>query len=196
MDVQRRSRRLATAAGAVLAVLMTVSGGEARSVPHGARQRERSADSLSVAEIRHLIQVHHPAALLANPGTDAVWIVVDADFRYVWSTADGHSSVTDVLLRARKAQLTAALARATAASQDPGSQADSVAKADLDRIVRDLKHYATLADVSHVAVAALPDFLDVEGMTQLLTTRTFNAGELGKTALTVTTVLLKAATTD
>lgn len=192
MDVQRRSRRLVSAAGVILGMSMMTSPAWARPASHGTAH----PDSLSVEEIRHLIEVHHPSVLSPNPGTDAIWIVVDADYRYVWSTADGHSSVTDVLLRARKAQLTAALARATAASQVPGSQADLVAKADLDRIVRDLKHYATLADVSHVAVAALPDFLDVEGMTQLLTTRTFNAGELGKTALTVTTVLLKAATAD
>ena len=192
MDVQRRSRRLVSAAGVILGMSMMNSPAWARPASHATHH----PDSLSTAEIRHLIEVHHPLVLLPNPGTDAIWIVVDADYRYVWSTADGHSSITDVLLRARKAQLTAALERATAASQVPGSPADSVAKANLDRIVRDLKHYATLADVSHVAVAALPDFLDVEEMTQLLTTRTFNAGELGKTALTVTTVLLKAATTD
>jgi len=168
----------------------------ARPAYHARATVDRSPDSLSVAEIRHLIEVHHPTALLANPDVDCVWIVVDADYRYVWSVADGHSSITDVLLRARRAQLDNALVRVSMASQSPGSRADSLARANLDLIVRDLKHYATLADVSRVSVTALPDFLDVEGMTQLLTTRTFNAGELGKGALTVTTVLLKAATAD
>jgi hypothetical protein len=196
MDVQRRCRRLALAAGVVLGTSVTASAAWAWPTPQASQSQDRGQDSLSIAEIRHLIQVHHPAALLANPGTDAVWIVVDADYHYVWSTADDHSSVTDVLLRARKAQLTDALVRVNLASMNPGSRADSLARVNLDVIIKDLRHYATLADVSHVSVAALPDFLDVEGMTQLLTTRTFNAGELGKTALTVTTVLLKAATAD
>jgi len=196
MDVQRRSRRLSSVAGVIFCVSLAASTAWARPAYHGRATVDRSPDSLSVAEIRHLIEVHHPTALLANPDVDCVWIVVDADYRYVWSVADGHSSITDVLLRARRAQLDNALVRVSMASQSPGSRADSLARANLDLIVRDLKHYATLADVSRVSVTALPDFLDVEGMTQLLTTRTFNAGELGKGALTVTTVLLKAATAD
>lgn len=196
MDVQHGSRRLAFVAGVVLCTSITSSAAWAWPVSHVSTTLNRGQDSLSLAEIRHLIEVHHPTALLANPGTDCVWIVVDSDYHYVWSTADGHSSVTDVLLRARKAQLNDAFVRVSLASQKPGSRADSLARANLDVIVRDLKHYATLADVSHVSVSALPDFLDVEGMTQLLTTRTFNAGELGQSALTVTTVLLKAAMAD
>ncbi len=194
MDVQRRTRRLASVAGVIVCTSATAAW--AWPSPQTARAIDRTPDSLSVAEIRHLIEIHHPAALLANPPSDAIWIVVDADYHYVWSTAEGHVAITDVLLRARKEQLNMALARVRAASQSPGSRADSLARANLDLIIRDLKHYATLADVSHVAVTALPDFLDVEGMTQLLTTRSFNAGELGKTALTVTTVLLKAVTAD
>lgn len=160
-----------------------------------ARPTERGPDSLSVAEIRALIELHHPNVLAGDPGASAVWIVVDAGYNYRWSTADNHATVTGVLLRARRAEVNEAIARVrSAAERSPvDRREESVARAELDRVVRDLKRYATLADVSHVDVAALPDFLDTDQMAQSLVVWNFRAGELAPTPLKVTAIRLRPA---
>jgi hypothetical protein len=118
-------------------------------------------DSTLVAAIHALVELHHPSVLSADARDAVVWIVTDAQYNYRWSTVDARATPTSILSRAQHAELSDALARLRLAEHDSAPDRDGVAaaRANLARIVRNLKRYATLADVSRVDVTALADFL-------------------------------------
>jgi hypothetical protein len=152
----------------------------------------RGPDSVLVASIHRMVEAHHPEAL-SSQTQDVVWIVVDAAYKYRWSAVDAHATPTSILVRARHAELSDAIARLRLAERDSAKDRAAVASArsDLDHIVRDLKRYATLADVSRIDITSLPDFLDADQMAQSLSTWIFSAGEFGASPIKVTIIRLK-----
>jgi hypothetical protein len=151
-------------------------------------------DSLMVSAIRRMVEAHHPE-VLSTQNAAVVWIVVDANYAYRWSAVDGHATPASILARAKHAELSDAVARLRLAEQDStkGRGTLASARSDLDHMVRELKRYATLADVSRIDVMSLPDFLDAEEMAQSLSTWIFWAGEFGSSPIKVTIIRLKPA---
>jgi hypothetical protein len=60
----------------------------------------RYPDSLTVAEIRALIEAHHPTVLAGDPNINTITIVVDARGNYVVSTAESRSLMIPAFVKA------------------------------------------------------------------------------------------------
>jgi hypothetical protein len=58
----------------------------------------RNPDSLSVAEIRALIEAHHPSVLNGDPDINTITLVVDARGNYVVSTAESRPIAMPVMI--------------------------------------------------------------------------------------------------
>jgi hypothetical protein len=160
----------------------------------GAQGVWRGPDSALVAAIRGVVEQHHPSVVSGDARETVVWIVTDAQYNYRWSAVDAHATWASMLARAKRAELIDAIARLRLAEQDHSAEAPDVkaARANLDRIVRDLRRHATrAADVSRVDITALPDFLDTDDMAQSLATWIYPAGVLGPGPLKVTVIRLK-----